>query len=87
MQRFMPIRSLLAEASFNSDETEMIAKAFDDAWRQLQTEQRDPAMSSLVRTAIAKRIIEMARRDGMNAHKLRDDAVAHVRNSPLWPPP
>jgi hypothetical protein len=87
MERFMPIRSLLAEASFNSDETEIIAKSFDEAWGQVQSEQRDPTMSSLARTAIAKRIIEMARRDGVNADKLRNDAVAHVRNSPLWPPP
>ena len=28
----MPIRSLLSETSFNSDQTEMIAKAFDEAW-------------------------------------------------------
>ena len=26
----MPIRSLLSETSFNSDQTEMIAKAFDE---------------------------------------------------------
>ena len=44
----MPIRSLLSETSFNSDQTEMIAKAFDESW----------AESSLVRTALAKRIIE-----------------------------
>jgi hypothetical protein len=28
----MPIRSLLSESSFNSGQTDMIAKAFDDAW-------------------------------------------------------
>jgi hypothetical protein len=87
-ERAMLIRSLLSETSFNSDQTEMIAKAFDDAWAQLEGEkQADPAMSSLVRTALAKRIIEMAQRDGMNARQLRDDAVAHVRNNPLWPTP
>ena len=32
----MPIRSLLSQTSFNPDQTEMIAKAFDDAWAQLQ---------------------------------------------------
>ena len=61
----MPIRSLLSETSFNSDQTEMIAKAFDDAWAELQGGQAEPAMSSLVRTALAKRIIETAQRDGM----------------------
>jgi hypothetical protein len=83
----MPIRSLLSETSFNSDQTEVLAKAFDDAWAQLQGEQTDPAMSSLVRTALAKRIIETAQGPDMDARTLRDDALAHVRNNPLWPKP
>ena len=37
------------------------------------------AMASLIRTALAKRIIDMAQRDGMNAQKLRDDAIAQGR--------
>ena len=80
----MPIRSLLSETSFNPDQTEMIVKAFDDAWAELQGGQAEPAMSSLVRTA-AKWIIENAQRDGMTAEKLRDDAIAHIKNNPLWP--
>ena len=83
----MPIRSLLSQTSFNTDQTEMIAKAFDDAWVQLQGDEVDPAMASLVRTALAKRIIETAQRPGIDAQKLRDDAVAYVKNNPLWPPP
>ena len=82
----MPIRSLLSQTSFNPDQTEMIAKAFDDAWAQLGDE-TDPAMASLVRTALAKRIIETAQRPGIDAQKLRDDAVAYVKNNPLWPAP
>jgi hypothetical protein len=81
----MPIRSLLAETRFNLDQTEMIAKAFDDAWAQLQIGEAEPAMASLVRTALAKRIIEMAHRPGLDVQKLRDDAVAYVKNNPLWP--
>ena len=83
----MPIRSLLSQTSFNPDQTEMISKAFDEAWAQLQRGEVDPAMSSLVRTALAKWIIEMANRGEMTANKPRDDAVAHVRNNPLWPAP
>jgi hypothetical protein len=84
----MPIRSLLSETTFNSDQTEMIAKAFDDAWAQVQSDdESDPAMASLIRTALAKRIIEAAQRPDMDAQKLRDDAVAYVRNNPLWPTP
>jgi hypothetical protein len=83
----MPIRSLLSEARFNADQTEMIAKAFDDAWAQLQGAEAEPAMASLVRTALAKRIIETAQRPGVDAQKLRDDAIAYVKNNPLWPTP
>ena len=61
----------------------MIAKAFDDAWAELQGSHAEPAMSSLVRTALAKRIIETAQRDGMTAEKLRDDAIAHIKNNAL----
>jgi hypothetical protein len=32
---------------------------------------------------LAKRIIETAQRDGMTAEKLRDDAIAHIKNNPL----
>jgi hypothetical protein len=81
----MPIKSLLKETSFNPNQTEMITKAFDDAWVQLQGPGADPALASLVRTALAKRIIEMSQDPNMNAQKLRDDALAYVKNNPLWP--
>jgi hypothetical protein len=81
----MPIRSLLSETSFNTDQTEMIVKAFDDAWAQVQIDEAEPAMASLVRTALAKRIIEMAHRPGVDVQTLRDDAIAYVKNNPLWP--
>jgi hypothetical protein len=38
----MPIRSLLSETSFNSDQTELIAKAVDDAWTQLRIGEAEP---------------------------------------------
>jgi hypothetical protein len=85
--RIMPIRSLLAETSFDLEQTEVIAKAFDEAWTQLQIDEAEPATASLVRTALAKRIIEMAHRPGVEVQKLRDDAIAYVKNNPLWPAP
>jgi hypothetical protein len=81
----MPIRSLLSETSFNTDQTEMIVKAFDDAWAQVQIDEAEPAMASQVRTALAKRIIEMAHCPDVDVQKLRDDAIAYVKNNPLWP--
>ena len=84
----MSIESLLRETSFGSDQTSMIAKAFDDAWAQVKSDdKRDPAMASLVRTALAKWIIEAAQRPNIDARKLRDDAIDYVRNNPLWPAP
>ena len=38
----MPI--LLSETSFNTDQTEMIVKAFDDAWAQVQIDEAEPGM-------------------------------------------
>jgi len=84
----MPIRSLLSETSFNSEQTKIIAKAFDDAWYQVNGDDAaDPAMASLLRTALAKRIIEAAQRPDMNAQRLCADAVEYVKNNPLWPTP
>jgi hypothetical protein len=83
----MPLKSLLLETDFNADQTEIIAKAFDDAWAKIQLEHADPAMAPLIRTAIAKRIIEMAQHEGANARTLCDDAIAYARNAPLWPAP
>jgi hypothetical protein len=82
----MLLKSLLSNTCFNANQTEIIAKAFDDAWAQIQHD-HNPAMASLIRTAIARRIIEMAQREGTNARTLRDDAIAYARSNPLWPAP
>jgi hypothetical protein len=84
----MPIKSLLSEMSVDVTKTEMICKAFDDAWAHLKNADdtlTDPSKASVIRTALARRIIEMAVGDGMNSGKLRDDAIAHVKNNPLFP--
>ena len=83
----MPIRSLLSEGRFRPEQTEIITKAFEDAWDQLRAEQADPLMESLLRTALAKRIIEIARHSDLDAQALRDDAMAYIRDCYLWPDP
>jgi hypothetical protein len=35
----------------------------------------DPSTASIVRTALAKRIVEMANGDGMTSQKQRDDVI------------
>ena len=83
----MPIKSLLAEMRVDVTKTEMICKAFDDAWAHLQGADdtlADPSKASIIRTTLAKRIVETAYGDGMTSQKLRDDAIAHVKNNPLF---
>ena len=78
----MPIKSLLSEMSVDVTKTEIICKAFDDAWADLKNADdtlADPSKASVIRTALARRIIEMAFGDGMNSGKLRDDAIAHIK--------
>ena len=68
----MPIKSLLSEMSVDVTKTEMICKAFDDAWAPTT---RWPILlkASAIRNALARRIIEMAFGDGMNSRTLCDD--------------
>jgi hypothetical protein len=42
---------------------------------ELQIAKAEPAMASLVRTALAKRIIETAQRPGIDMQTLRDDGL------------
>ncbi len=84
----MPIKSLLSEMSVDVTKTEMIFKVFDDAGAHLKNADdtlADPSKASVIRTVLARRIIEMAVGDGMNSGKLRDDVIAHVKNNPLFP--
>jgi hypothetical protein len=84
----MPIKSLLKEMRVDVTKTEMICKAFDDAWAHLQGADdtlADPSKASIMRTALAKRIVETAYGEGMTSQKLRDDAIAHIKNNPLFP--
>jgi hypothetical protein len=84
----MPVRSLLSETVFDPRKTRMVCDAFDGAWAHLKRSGRaptDPAKASIIRTILARRIIEMAHRDDMSqVERLRDDALAHLQNNPLF---
>jgi hypothetical protein len=69
----------MLDTSFNSDQTEMIIKAIDDAWAQLRGPGADPAMASLVRTALESELSKCRRTPQMNAQRLTDDAIARVK--------
>jgi hypothetical protein len=65
----VPIKSLLSETVLDVTKTEIVCKAFDDAWALLRSDgaaDADPAKSSIIRTILAKRIIEMAHRDAVS---------------------
>jgi len=52
---------------------------------RLGSARTDPAKASMSRTILAKRIIKMAHRDDMTQiEQLRDDALAHLQNNPLF---
>jgi hypothetical protein len=75
--------------SVDVTKTEMICKAFDDAWAHLKNADdtlADPSKASVIRTVLARRIIEMAVGDGMTSGKLRDDAIAQAPHSPVPQP-
>ena len=46
---------------------------------QLRGPRAEPAMASLVRTALAKRIIEMSQDPQMDAQRLTNDGIARVK--------
>lgn len=83
----MPVRSLLSETVFNPRKTRMVCDAFDAAWAHLKRSggiPTDPAKASIIRTTLARRIIEMTHRDDSQVARLRDDALAYIQNNPLF---
>ena len=82
----MPIKSLLSEMSVDVTKTEMICKAFDDAWAHLKNADdtlADPSKASVIRTALARRIIEMARQRNLRYCDLSWGGAKASRNTSL----
>jgi hypothetical protein len=86
-----PVRSgtlsiipLLAKTTFDSETNNLLAAAFDTAWKLLRALGSTLAAgpeSAATRELLAKRIIEMAQRGERDAFKLIDGALMHLANA------
>jgi hypothetical protein len=73
----MPIRRFLeANRSFGPSEIEVLVKAFEDALRELQLNDRDDPVT----LTVAKRIIELANQGERDPVRLRDRALESLRS-------
>ena len=80
----MPMVALLSSAAFDSEDTELLAAAFEAAWEKLNTAGSALAEGSeaaLIRELLAKRIIEMAKRGERNPDRLVENALDHLARS------
>ena len=68
--------------AFDPQTTHLLAAAFENAWESL-TARSDrlahPLKAAHSREVLAKRIIELAQRGGRDSIRLRDDALAYLR--------
>ena|SRR5215216_557121 len=75
---------LFANSAFDPETVNVLAAAFDTAWRVISKSgsplAADPQAAS-ARDLLAKRIIEMVQRGERDPHRLVDDALAHLVNS------
>jgi hypothetical protein len=68
----------LTNSSFDPEAIKMLASAFDEAWRAVQSSGGTlsrPAYAGTIREVLAKRIIEMAQCGQSDAQSLSEDAV------------
>jgi hypothetical protein len=87
--RALPIGSPLANASFDSDTTRLLASAFETAWQTVDTLDgmlADESHRASTREFPAKRIIDMGQRDERNHDRLVENALAHLANSSGFDP-
>ena len=79
----MPLNLLFAGTAFDDAKIRRIIDAFDGAVNHLGTitgPLSDPVQAPLARMTLGKRIFDMAKGD-MSMARLRDDALAHLKNS------
>jgi hypothetical protein len=80
----LSIIPLLAKTTFDPETNDLLAAAFDTAWKLLRASGSTLAAgpeSAATRELLAKRIIEMAQRGERDAFKLIDDALMHLANA------
>jgi hypothetical protein len=80
----MSIIPLLAKTAFDREMNDVLAAAFDTAWKLLSASGSTLAAgpeSAATRELLATRIIEMAQRGEKDAFSLIDDALMHLANA------
>ena len=71
------IKSFIGQSDFDDTLTALLGEAFDAACHDLHDEGQPPVVYELM----AKRIIEAVKRGERDIHKLREAALAGVRNA------
>jgi hypothetical protein len=80
----MSIIPLLSNSAFEPEHIETLVAAYEDAWQKIVKSGSTFASPRYRRAAqeiIAKRIIDMAQRGGIEMHRLADDAVTYLTQS------
>jgi len=83
------VRNFLGDDVFDPGTASILMAAFDSAWQSIQASgaHLSEKQSELVRTTLAKYIIEQARQGELDQVRLRDGALLHLAKSNLKYPP
>jgi hypothetical protein len=84
----MPLVALLSDAAFDSETTQLLGAAFEDAWEDVKSSGSalaEGAEAALTRELLAKRIIELAKRGERNPDRLVENALDHLAKSRAAP--
>jgi hypothetical protein len=82
--RTMSISALLQEAAFTPETTELLARAFETAWRTVETSGRHfggDGHAEAARLVLAKRIIELAGQGERDENRLVQEALLRLADS------
>jgi len=80
----MPMVALLSDAAFDSETTELLGAAFEAAWEKVNAAGialAEGSEAALTREALAKRIIELAKRGERDPDRLVESALDHLAKS------
>ena len=80
----MRMVALLSNAAFDDETTQLLGAAFEAAWEKVETAgsaRADDSQAALTRDALAKRIIELAKRGERDPDRLAENALDYLSRS------
>jgi len=80
----MRMVALLSNAAFDDETTQLLGAAFEAAWEKVETAgsaRADDSQAALTRDALAKRIIELAKRGERDPDRLVENALDYLARS------